>query len=119
MALVADRVSCWYAGDGTDPVDVRGTRKFNQHKSAVDRAATVEGQRRAGHRLQVRQRGCGDRQGITGQRRGRLRQAFPGSRRHVGGLASRPAARRGDGGSGDAVDAHLCDRPGRRAQPCA
>jgi transcriptional regulator len=30
------------------PVQVRGTRKFNQHKSADDLAATIEGQRRAG-----------------------------------------------------------------------
>ena len=31
-----------------DPVEVRGTRKFNQHKSADDLAATVDGQERAG-----------------------------------------------------------------------
>jgi transcriptional regulator len=30
------------------PVEVRGTRKFNQHKSAEDLAATIEGQRSAG-----------------------------------------------------------------------
>jgi transcriptional regulator len=31
-----------------DPVEIRGTRKFNQHKGAEDLAATIEGQRRAG-----------------------------------------------------------------------
>lgn len=31
-----------------DPTEVRGTRKFNQHKSADDLAATIEGQRGAG-----------------------------------------------------------------------
>ena len=30
------------------PMDIRGTRKFNQHKSAEDIAATVAGQRAAG-----------------------------------------------------------------------
>ena len=30
------------------PVEVRGTRKFNQHKSVEDLAATIEGQRGAG-----------------------------------------------------------------------
>ena len=31
-----------------DPVAIRGTRKFNQHKGAEDLAATIEGQRGAG-----------------------------------------------------------------------
>ncbi|MEO7635850.1 MAG: FMN-binding negative transcriptional regulator [Sphingomicrobium sp.] len=31
-----------------DPIEIRGTRKFNQHKSAGDRAATIAGQRAAG-----------------------------------------------------------------------
>ena len=31
-----------------DPVDVRGTRKFNQHKPGPDLDATIEGQRHAG-----------------------------------------------------------------------
>jgi hypothetical protein len=31
-----------------DPIEVRGMRKFNQHKSAEDLAATIEGQVRAG-----------------------------------------------------------------------
>jgi transcriptional regulator len=35
-------------GFEVDPTEVRGTRKFNQHKSAGDLAATVEGQQRAG-----------------------------------------------------------------------
>ena len=35
-------------GFEVDPTDVRGTRKFNQHKGADDLAATIEGQRRAG-----------------------------------------------------------------------
>ena len=35
-------------GFEVDPVDVRGTRKFNQHKSAEDLAATIEGQKGAG-----------------------------------------------------------------------
>lgn len=30
------------------PTDVRGTRKFNQHKTGEDLAATIEGQRNAG-----------------------------------------------------------------------
>jgi transcriptional regulator len=30
------------------PTDIRGTRKFNQHKSADDLAATIEGQKAAG-----------------------------------------------------------------------
>lgn len=30
------------------PIEIRGTRKFNQHKSAEDLAATIEGQRGAG-----------------------------------------------------------------------
>jgi transcriptional regulator len=36
-------------GFEVDPIDVRGTRKFNQHKAADDLAATIEGQRSAGH----------------------------------------------------------------------
>lgn len=36
-------------GFEVDPVEVRGTRKFNQHKAADDLAATIEGQRAAGH----------------------------------------------------------------------
>ena len=35
-------------GFEVDPTEVRGTRKFNQHKAADDRTATIEGQRRAG-----------------------------------------------------------------------
>ena len=35
-------------GFEVDPVDIRGTRKFNQHKAADDLAATVDGQQRAG-----------------------------------------------------------------------
>jgi len=35
-------------GFEVDPTEVRGTRKFNQHKAADDLAATVEGQRGAG-----------------------------------------------------------------------
>jgi transcriptional regulator len=35
-------------GFEVDPVDMRGTRKFNQHKAADDLAATVEGQRGTG-----------------------------------------------------------------------
>jgi transcriptional regulator len=35
-------------GFEVDPVEVRGTRKFNQHKPADDLAATIEGQRGAG-----------------------------------------------------------------------
>jgi transcriptional regulator len=35
-------------GFEVDPTEVRGTRKFNQHKSAGDLAATVEGQQGAG-----------------------------------------------------------------------
>jgi transcriptional regulator len=35
-------------GFEVDPTEVRGTRKFNQHKAAGDRTATIEGQRRAG-----------------------------------------------------------------------
>jgi transcriptional regulator len=35
-------------GFEVDPVEMRGTRKFNQHKSSADLAATVEGQRNAG-----------------------------------------------------------------------
>jgi transcriptional regulator len=35
-------------GFEVDPTDVRGTRKFNQHKPADDLAATVDGQRGAG-----------------------------------------------------------------------
>jgi len=36
-------------GFEVDPAQVRGTRKFNQHKPADDLAATIEGQLRAGH----------------------------------------------------------------------
>ena len=36
------------AGFEIDPVDIRGTRKFNQHKAVEDLAATVDGQRGAG-----------------------------------------------------------------------
>jgi transcriptional regulator len=35
-------------GYEVDPTDVRGTRKFNQHKAADDRAATILGQQMAG-----------------------------------------------------------------------
>ena len=35
-------------GFEVDPTEVRGTRKFNQHKSAGDLVATVEGQQGAG-----------------------------------------------------------------------
>ena len=35
-------------GFEVDPVEIRGTRKFNQHKSADDLAATIEGQLGAG-----------------------------------------------------------------------
>lgn len=35
-------------GFEVQPTDVRGTRKFNQHKSGKDLAATIEGQRAAG-----------------------------------------------------------------------
>jgi transcriptional regulator len=35
-------------GFEVDPSDIRGTRKFNQHKSTDDLAATIEGQRGAG-----------------------------------------------------------------------
>jgi transcriptional regulator len=35
-------------GFEVDPADVRGTRKFNQHKAADDRAATILGQQKAG-----------------------------------------------------------------------
>jgi transcriptional regulator len=35
-------------GFEVDPVDVRGTRKFNQHKTGEDLAATIEGQAAAG-----------------------------------------------------------------------
>jgi transcriptional regulator len=35
-------------GFEVDPVEVRGTRKFNQHKTGEDLAATIEGQRDAG-----------------------------------------------------------------------
>ena len=34
-------------GFEVDPTEVRGTRKFNQHKPADDLAATIEGQRAA------------------------------------------------------------------------
>jgi transcriptional regulator len=35
-------------GFEVDPAEIRGTRKFNQHKAGADLAATIEGQRRAG-----------------------------------------------------------------------
>ena len=35
-------------GFEVDPVEIRGTRKFNQHKRGDDLAATIEGQRSAG-----------------------------------------------------------------------
>ena len=35
-------------GFEVDPVEVRGTRKFNQHKTGEDLAATIEGQTSAG-----------------------------------------------------------------------
>ena len=35
-------------GFEVDPIEIRGTRKFNQHKAAEDIAATIEGQRSAG-----------------------------------------------------------------------
>ena len=35
-------------GFEVEPTDIRGTRKFNQHKPADDLAATIEGQRAAG-----------------------------------------------------------------------
>jgi transcriptional regulator len=35
-------------GFEVEPVEIRGTRKFNQHKSAEDLAATIAGQRDAG-----------------------------------------------------------------------
>jgi transcriptional regulator len=35
-------------GFEVDPAEVRGTRKFNQHKTADDLAATIDGQQRAG-----------------------------------------------------------------------
>jgi len=35
-------------GFEVDPIDVRGTRKFNQHKTGEDLAATIEGQAGAG-----------------------------------------------------------------------
>lgn len=35
-------------GFEVDPVEIRGTRKFNQHKAADDLAATVRGQQAAG-----------------------------------------------------------------------
>jgi transcriptional regulator len=35
-------------GFEVDPVDVRGTRKFNQHKAEEDLAATIRGQQAAG-----------------------------------------------------------------------
>lgn len=37
-------------GFEVDPTEVRGTRKFNQHKAAGDLAATIDGQRGAGRR---------------------------------------------------------------------
>jgi predicted FMN-binding regulatory protein PaiB len=36
------------------PAEVRGTRKFNQHKSGEDLEATIDGQRRAGREDIVR-----------------------------------------------------------------
>lgn len=36
------------AGFEIEPIEIRGTRKFNQHKSGEDLAATIEGQRTAG-----------------------------------------------------------------------
>jgi transcriptional regulator len=38
------------AGFEIDPTDVRGTRKFNQHKKGPDLTATIHGQREAGRR---------------------------------------------------------------------
>ena len=35
-------------GFEVDPTEIRGTRKFNQHKAADDLAATIDGQRGAG-----------------------------------------------------------------------
>jgi transcriptional regulator len=35
-------------GFEVDPIAIRGTRKFNQHKTGADRAATISGQREAG-----------------------------------------------------------------------
>ena len=35
-------------GFEVDPIGVRGTRKFNQHKSEEDLAATIHGQQSAG-----------------------------------------------------------------------
>jgi transcriptional regulator len=35
-------------GFEVDPIEIRGTRKFNQHKAGDDLAATIEGQRDAG-----------------------------------------------------------------------
>ena len=35
-------------GFEVDPAEIRGTRKFNQHKAADDLAATIEGQHQAG-----------------------------------------------------------------------
>jgi transcriptional regulator len=35
-------------GFEVDPADIRGTRKFNQHKTGEDLTASIEGQRRAG-----------------------------------------------------------------------
>ena len=37
-------------GFEVDPSDVRGTRKFNQHKKGADLTATIDGQREAGRR---------------------------------------------------------------------
>jgi transcriptional regulator len=36
------------AGFEVDPITIRGTRKFNQHKMGADLAATINGQRKAG-----------------------------------------------------------------------
>jgi len=35
-------------GFEVDPAEIRGTRKFNQHKTNDDLAANIEGQRHAG-----------------------------------------------------------------------
>jgi predicted FMN-binding regulatory protein PaiB len=35
-------------GYEVDPIELRGTRKFNQHKSGDDLRATIEGQELAG-----------------------------------------------------------------------
>jgi predicted FMN-binding regulatory protein PaiB len=35
-------------GFEVDPTELRGTRKFNQHKTGEDLSATIDGQRSAG-----------------------------------------------------------------------